>query len=159
MSYTYKFPRPNVTVDIVLAASPVGWRLKEVTSLRAESQILLIERRNEPFKGKLALPGGFMDMDETLKEAAYRELKEETGIDLKERGEELNFLGVYDALNRDPRGRTIGAVFYCFIKEPIEAIAGDDAAKAVWKPRKDLEGDLAFDHMEIIRDAYKTYED
>jgi len=157
MSYTYKFPRPNLTVDIVLI------RIHKVPpESEYGSEVLLIERGNKPFKGKLALPGGFMDMNETLEAAAYRELKEETGIDLTKETDRmilgfrgLRFLKVYDAPNRDPRGRTISAAFCCFVDKPLEVIAGDDAVKAIWVPKSDVE-DLAFDHMDIISDAYST---
>ena len=156
MSYNYKYPRPNVTVDVVLIHIPNRkW---------AESKVLLIERGNEPFKGQLALPGGFADMNETLEVAAYRELKEETGIDLIKEKDSFIFgfiglclLKVYDEPDRDPRGRTISAAYFCFVDKAIEATAGDDAAKAIWKPRKELK-DLAFDHMKIIDDAHKTWE-
>ncbi len=158
MSYEYKFPRPSLTVDIVLVRIQRGTPESEFGS-----EVLLIERGNEPFKGKLALPGGFMDMNETLEEAAYRELKEETGIDLTKptdmilgfRG--LRFLKIYDEIDRDPRGRTISAAFCCFVdkRTSLEATAGDDAAKVMWVPKNDLE-DLAFDHFDIISDAYST---
>ena len=92
--YTYEYPRPAVTVDIVIAT-------------REESpRVLLIRRKNEPFAGCWALPGGFVEMDETLESAARRELHEETGVKTKA----LVQLGTFGDPGRDPRGRTISVV-------------------------------------------------
>jgi 8-oxo-dGTP diphosphatase len=117
MSYTYKYPRAALTADIMI------FRKEELNS-----QLLLIQRKYDPFKEMWALPGGFMEMKETLLEAAIRELQEETGLI----ADNLSFLHVFDRLNRDPRGRTISAVFYGFV-EKFQAIkAGDDASHAKW---------------------------
>lgn len=110
--------------------------------------ILLIKRGNEPFKESWALPGGFVDMDETLIDAAKRELSEETGItdvDLKQ-------FYTYGDLNRDPRGRTVSVVYYSFVnQDKANAVAGDDAADAYWFSIKNLP-QLAFDHKMIINE-------
>ncbi len=136
MSYTYEYPRPAVTVDIVLFVENQN-----------NISVLLIQRKNPPFQNQWAFPGGFMDMDETLIEAAYRELYEETGI------KEVNLtqFKTYDALHRDPRHRTLSTVFYGFAGKEIEAIAGDDAKKAQWFSIRELPL-LAFDHNIILKD-------
>jgi 8-oxo-dGTP diphosphatase len=141
MSYTYKYPRPAVTVDAVVFR-------KEHNNL----QILLIRRKNPPFEGMWALPGGFVDMDETLEEAAARELKEETGITLNN----MKQLKAYGAVNRDPRHRTISIVFTGLINGHQEIKAGDDAANAKWFPLNNLPP-LAFDHFEIVNDAVNEF--
>lgn len=134
MSYTYDYPRPAVTVDLIICAS-VG----------DEHKILLIKRGGEPFKSRWAFPGGFVDENEDLIDAAHRELKEETGLhDL-----ELKQLGAFGKPGRDPRGHTISIVFGTVIHETLPALAGDDAADAQWFSLKNLPL-LAFDHDEII---------
>jgi 8-oxo-dGTP diphosphatase len=136
MSHTYEYPRPAVTTDIIL-----------FHKTDTELKVLLIKRNSEPFKDTWALPGGFMNIDETLEQTAKRELKEETGIDV----EDLIQFRVFDDPNRDPRGRTISIVFYKFLESiPSRIKAGDDAAEAKWFSVKKLP-ELAFDHEEVIR--------
>ncbi len=138
--YCYEYPRPMVTVDAVVFCKDV------------EDKILLIERKNEPFAGKWALPGGFLDMDEEISDAAYRELEEETGIvDVP-----LTEFKTYGSLGRDPRGRTISVVFIGDVKSCVAVQAGDDAARAKWFSMNQLPG-LAFDHDIIIREAYSSW--
>ena len=109
-------------------------------------KILLIQRKNDPFKGCFALPGGFVEMHETLKDAATRELLEETGL----MGVELNQLSTFDSIDRDPRDRNICVAFYGFTTPENSAIAGgDDAENAEWVDLENLPN-LAFDHAEII---------
>ena len=129
--YTYKYPRPALTVDAILISK--------------QNSVLLIERGGEPFKGKWALPGGFIEMDEPLDTACLRELEEETGIRV---GELIQFKA-YGAVNRDPRGRTISVIFYAFTEDELAANAGDDAANAKWFPIDQLP-ELAFDHQLIL---------
>ena len=95
MAYTYKYPRPAVTADCI------------VITKEAEPKVLLIQRGNEPFKGKWAFPGGFMNMDETTEQCAIRELEEETGLRLSE----IQQIGAYSKVDRDPRGRTITVAY------------------------------------------------
>ncbi len=134
MQFTYPYPRPALTVDaLVLASHENGL------------QILLVKRDNEPFRNFWALPGGFVNMDETLEEACLRELKEETGIGPAK----MEQFRVFDAVNRDPRGRTISVVFYAYLPEIMEAQGGDDAALARWFPVKQLP-QLGFDHSKIV---------
>lgn len=110
-------------------------------------RLLLIKRGNPPFKGQYALPGGFVDVGETVEAAALRELKEETGVD----GEIVRLIGVYSDPDRDPRGHTV-SVSFLVRSEMTEAISGDDAAEAHfvadWRAL-----DLAFDHGRIVSDA------
>lgn len=137
MPYTYTYPRPAVTTDCLVFRQSGG-----------RTELLLIQRGQPPFKGMWALPGGFMEMNETLEETAIRELEEETGlsnIDLKQ-------FRAYSGLDRDPRQRTIGIVFYGFADEGATAKAGDDAAEAQWYPVDELP-ELAFDHPLICKEA------
>lgn len=133
MSYMYQYPRPAVTVDAIL--------------ISPDRKILLIERGREPYKGKWALPGGFIDMDEELETACIRELEEETGI----RVEALRQFKAYGGVNRDPRHRTVSVIFYAFTDEELIASAGDDASKAQWFSINQLP-ELAFDHRLILEE-------
>ena len=131
--YEYKYPRPAVTADIIIFD-------------KKSEKILLIKRGGNTFKNMWALPGGFMDMNETIEQTAYRELKEETNIE----GIELNQLYTFTAIDRDPRHRTVTTVFYGFVDDNKQiATAGDDAIDAKWYNIYDLP-ELAFDHREVI---------
>ena len=142
MAYTYEYPRPAVTADCI------------VITREAEPKVLLIQRGNPPFKGCWALPGGFMNMDETTEQCAFRELEEETGLKIGE----VHQIGAYSRVDRDPRGRTITVAYLAVVDAPIAVIGQDDAAKAQWFPLSALP-ELAFDHDEIMRDAIKKYEE
>ncbi len=136
--YCYDYPRPSVTVDIVL--------LSDVTQ---NPQILLIRRKNPPFKDYWALPGGFLDMSETLEESARRELREETGIS----DVQLTQVGTFGHPDRDPRGRVITIAYVGILSaERQKAVAGSDAAAVAWFSTSDLP-QLAFDHKRIIQDT------
>lgn len=138
MNYVYDYPRPMVTVDMLL------WCYREKVV-----EILLIRRDRPPFRGQWALPGGFIQMDEMLLESAKRELAEETGV----KNVDLFSLTIAGNPERDPRGRTITALFTGFLTEPfVEARAGDDAREAQWF-EVDRLPQLAFDHAQLIRDA------
>lgn len=113
-------------------------------------EILLIRRGNEPYRGCWALPGGFMEMDETIEHCAVRELQEETGIVVGE--EQLHLIGIFSRLGRDPRGRTVTAAYRIDLPTDTDAQSGDDAAEARWFPLSELPP-LAFDHAEIIAKA------
>ena len=113
-------------------------------------EILLIRRGNEPYRGCWALPGGFMEMDETIEHCAVRELHEETGINVGE--EQLHLIGIFSRLGRDPRGRTVTAAYRIDLPTNTDAQSGDDAAEARWFPLSELPP-LAFDHAEIIAKA------
>jgi 8-oxo-dGTP diphosphatase len=142
--YSYDYPRPALTVDILL-----------FTRQNNNLYVLLIERKHPPFKGCWALPGGFVDMDETLEHAAKRELHEETGISVNS----LNMLNVFDEPGRDPRGRTVSVAYWAQVEQLIAPNAGDDAKEAQWMNIKQLnQVVLAFDHERIINTALKTME-
>lgn len=122
-----------VTVDIVLLKS---------------NSILLIKRLKEPYKDCWALPGGFVEENEDLEEAAKRELLEETSIKINS----LEQIGAFGKPFRDPRHHTVSIAFYGETDEHTMAIAADDAKEAYWFPLNELP-DLAFDHQEIINKA------
>jgi 8-oxo-dGTP diphosphatase len=137
--YVYNWPRPMVSVDAAVFAF-FGDKVK----------LLLIKRGNEPFKGKWAVPGGFVDMDEELEDAVARELKEETGLE----GVPLEQMHTFGKCGRDPRGRQITIVFMGIAtKEQTRAKAGDDAVRARWFNIERLPKDLAFDHNEVTKFA------
>jgi len=114
------------------------------------SELLLIKRKANPFKDKWALPGGFLEVTESLKEGAKRELKEETGVEIKD----LEQIRTYGDVNRDPRGRTISVAYIGFLEKEVVIKAGDDAKEAAWFNIDKLP-ELAFDHSKIIKDAKK----
>ena len=136
MAYTYNYPRPAVTADCV------------VVTREKEPQVLLIQRGNPPFKGCWAFPGGFMNMDETTEQCAIRELEEETGLKVSE----LQQIGAYSKVDRDPRGRTVTIAYLVRVDKPVAVIGQDDAAQAERWPLSALP-QLAFDHEDIMRDA------
>ena len=141
--YTYNYPHPAVTADcLVFARTDGGMKL------------LLIQRKNEPCKGKWAFPGGFMDIDETTIDAARRELKEETGLVVGK----LHRIGIFDAVDRDPRERIITVAYYTILDKPAEVSGLDDAAQAKWFSLTELP-DLAFDHKEILQEAERVLGD
>lgn len=121
------------------------------------SHILLIERRNPPFQGCRALPGGYVEPDEDSKTGAARELREEAGIDLAALGVELRFVGLYDNPYRDARKpRVVSAAYAAIVDGLPNAYAGDDAKTAEWLPVRKIYSshfNLAFDHRRIIADA------
>lgn len=112
-----------------------------------DGRILLVRRGHPPFQGMLALPGGFVEIGETVEAGARRELKEETGLTAGD----LRLVGVYSDPKRDPRGHACSVVFLARV-EHAEPTAGDDAASAAWVGDWTRE-DLAFDHRKIIADA------
>lgn len=136
--YTYKYPRAALTVDAIVFVKSTE-----------QTSVLLIERGREPFKNKWALPGGFVDIDETLEKACIRELEEETGLQV----EKMQQFRTYDAIDRDPRHRTISVVYSVEVEEQKPVKGSDDAAQAKWFSTDDLP-ELAFDHTEILRDFF-----
>ena len=137
--YIYDWPRPMVSVDAAVFAF-----------FRNKAKVLLIERKNEPFKGKWVLPGGFVDIDEELDDAVARELAEETGLV----GVRLEQIHTFGNVGRDPRGRVITVIFMGIVTEGQNKLkAGDDAVKVRWFDIEKLPKDLAFDHNEVVRFA------
>ena len=141
--YTYQYPRVANSVDVVL--------IKDLTS---GGQLLLIRRGNDPFKGKFALPGGFIDVDESLESAALRELEEETGIG----GIKLTQIHTFSAPDRDPRGRIISTAYGAILdeKNDYQPEPDSDATQACWVYLSELPP-LAFDHFTIIETALKKF--
>ncbi|HSE39264.1 MAG TPA: NUDIX hydrolase [Acidobacteriota bacterium] len=111
------------------------------------NEVLLVRRKNEPFRGMWCIPGGFVDPDEKILDAALRELKEETNVD------NVNVIpfGTYGDPGRDPRGRTVTVVYATRLNEKPEARAGDDAAESGWFSLSDLPP-MAFDHKKVLQD-------
>ena len=113
-----------------------------------EGRVLLIRRGNAPFKGAYALPGGFVDIGETVEAACRREVREEVGIEI----EGLKLIGVYSDPGRDPRGHTVSAAFLARPVVGAAPQAGDDAAAVEWVGDwRSVE--LAFDHARVLADA------
>ncbi len=136
--FCYDYPRPAVTVDIAIFTGAVP-------------DLLLIKRKHFPFEGDWALPGGFVEMDESLEAAALRELKEETGIS----NVPLTEVGVFGDPSRDPRGRVITIAYAAILeKSTLKPEAGSDASEVAWFSTANLPT-LAFDHEAIIRKALK----
>lgn len=137
--YVYDWPRPMVTVDAVVFAVAEG-----------KVKLLLIKRKDEPFKGKWAIPGGFIGIDEGLDDAVARELFEETGLT----GIALEQMHTFGKPGRDPRGRQITIVYMGVITEGFDRIkAGDDAQHAQWFNIENLPADMAFDHDVVAKFA------
>jgi 8-oxo-dGTP diphosphatase len=139
MTRTPIHPPFGVAVDLVV-----------LTVIDGALQALLIERGEEPFAGELALPGGFVHIDEGLDEAAARELGEETGV----RVAHLEQLATYGDPDRDSRMRVVSVAYLAMVPEPPSPRAGTDAAAAAWRPVRDLAAEqLAFDHHRILEDG------
>ena len=138
MPYSYQYPRAALTVDCVVFGYDEG-----------ELNVLLIERGLEPFKGKWALPGGFVRVDETLDEAARRELAEEAGL----KDVFLEQLYTFGSVKRDPRERVVSVAYYALVTLARHATkASTDAADARWFPISKVPR-LAFDHADILETA------
>lgn len=151
MPYVYDYPRPCVTCDTVV------FDLKEDDG-NIVPYVLLVRRKNEPYKGMFALPGGFLGEDEELEECAARELFEETGLD-------INPNDLWQAFTvgrkiRDPRARIISVVYTTVVDRFKHSIcADDDAEEVAWFPMDDLPS-LAADHLDIIRNTLgRVYHD
>lgn len=149
------YPPFYLTVDIVLMTMRAG-----------QLSVLLVQRKDEPGKGQWALPGGFVDHDEEVEAAVWRELKEETGLDALRKMERTDSaklwaeqLKLYAKVGRDPRGRIVSSAWVALFNESdvAGAAAASDADALRWWAVADLEGEdapmLAFDHQEILRDG------
>lgn len=136
--YCYKYPRPALATDQVIFGFGTG-----------ELSVLLIRRKNEPFKGQWALPGGFMNMDEDAETCACRELEEETGL----KGVDVGQLYAFSDVGRDPRYRVVSIAYYALVRlADCKVKAGDDADRAQWFPLSGIPS-LAFDHRRILQMA------
>ncbi len=139
MAKTYEFARPALTVDIVVFALD-----------DEDLKVMLIQRDLKPFEGQWALPGGFVRVDETLSDAARRELQEETGL----KDIFLEQLYTFGDLDRDPRERVVTVAYYALVKLAGHDVhASTDARNAAWFSVNDLPG-LAFDHAKILEAAH-----
>jgi 8-oxo-dGTP diphosphatase len=122
------------------------------TPRHGQLYVLLIERGSEPFQGRWALPGGFVEPDEDLRDAAVRELAEETGIVVDNLGQ----VGAYGAPDRDPRMRVVAVAYWAMVSDLEDPVGGDDAADAFLVPVEEALSDpdrLGFDHHQILTDA------
>jgi ADP-ribose pyrophosphatase YjhB (NUDIX family) len=138
--FCYRYPHPALTTDVVL-----------FTVRDEKLQLLLIRRRNPPFQGQWALPGGFLDMDEDLADCALRELKEETGIG----NVYLEQLCTFGKPDRDPRERVISVAYYGLTPSETFALKPDtDASEAAWFAFNEMP-ELAFDHRQIVQKAHE----
>lgn len=139
--YCYDYPRPAVTVDLV------AFRCRE-----GQLQVLLIQRKHEPFTGRWAIPGGFLDMDETAEAGARREFQEETTLTPPGT---VSFLAAFDAPDRDPRARTISLAHVGLLPPSTpEPQGADDASHSAWVDLATLDfRSLAFDHAAILDTA------
>ncbi len=138
--YSYEYPHPAVTVDIVA-----------LTIRDGQLKLLLIRRAGEPYRGSWALPGGFVEMDEDLEQAARRELEEETGVS----GVYLEQLYTFGRPDRDPRERVITIAYYALIpSNRLQLRAASDAEAVGWFGMDELP-ELAFDHDEIFAMAHQ----
>ena len=150
------YPKPAMTADIAIFARQAD-----------QLQVLLIRRKGHPYLGKLALPGGFANENEPIEQTAARELEEETGVS----GLPVKLVGVYSAPGRDPRGWVVSVVYMAVAEaEKLQVQAGDDAAEVLWaqiEPQGESIvlrqngrilplAELAFDHVQILRDALKS---
>ena len=130
---------PHLTVDCVI---------------KKNSYILLIKRKYEPFRDMYALPGGFVDLGESVEDACIREIKEETNLKLKKK--DLKLVNIYSQPGRDPRGSTASVVFFCLFPKNQIFKAGDDANHAELV-NFNSELKLAFDHNKIIEDTFLKF--
>lgn len=117
-----------------------------------EDKILLVKRENNPFKNHWALPGGFVNIGESVEEAVLREIEEETSLTASI----TKLIGLYSKPNRDPRGHVISIVFS--MKANGTPKAGDDASKTIYFSKEEIQGlDIAFDHKDIIFDYWSKH--
>lgn len=152
MPYTYEWPRPSCTVDgVVFGFDPR--LLQQSKALPPALNVLLVRRGDEPFKGKWALPGGFVqvaddgDQGEDLETAVRRELEEETAVKLAY----LEQLQTFGTPGRDPRGRVISVAYFALVRAvDHHPVGGDDAAEAEWVTLRTRPKGLAFDHETIL---------
>jgi len=142
MPYTYEHPRPSLTVDCVIFGYEAGSKLK----------VLLIQRGHDPYEGMWALPGGFVEEHEELREAAARELEEETGV----KNVFIEQLFTFGVPERDPRGRVVTVAYYALVNFKLHPVSpNSDAKNAEWFDVDELP-QLAFDHRKIMDVAIKS---
>lgn len=134
-----RYDRPSVTVDVVIFTLQAG-----------ELHVLLVQRKHWPFDGHWAIPGGFIEMDESLEQSARRELEEETGV----RDVYLEQLYTFGAPKRDPRTRVISVAYFALVSADVQSLrVSDESTDVRWFPVRRLPGPLAFDHDHILATA------
>lgn len=142
----YQPPLMAVTVDVAV-----------FTKRDERHLVALIERRNDPYQGAWALPGGFVELDEDLPVAASRELAEETGVQVDPG--HLTQVGAYGTPGRDPRMRVVSVLYHVFVPDPPDPSGASDAADARFFGLEEALSpgfDLAFDHVTLLSDAAKA---
>lgn len=154
MPFTYKYPRPALTVDCVVFGFDPNDRDNPL-------KVLLIKRLDEPFKGKWALPGGHVDVSdtgvgETPEQAAHRELSEETGLTVGY----MEQLYTFASPTRDPRGYVASVAYFALVKTADHTVtAGSDASEAIWVSVNNIRREgLAFDHGDILKKGMERLE-
>ena len=150
MSFTYEHERPSITSDMVILLDR-GFN---------DFDIVMVRRAKDPYAGKLALPVGFMEMNETVYQAATRKSLEEIGLNLK--NHDVHFVGYFDAVDRDPRGRVVSFAFSTLIDQETASkiIINEESTeyRLVSVDEFFISGtEFAFDHKEIVRKAIKNY--
>jgi 8-oxo-dGTP diphosphatase len=149
MARADEYPPVAVTVDVVVLA------------VHDEAlQVLTVRRDQAPYAGRRALPGGFVEPNEDLQQAARRELREETALTVP--GTHMEQLGAYGAPRRDPRTRVVSVAYLATVPDPGRPAAGGDAAAVQWSPVDDLLASprrMAFDHTTILRHAVQRVQD
>ena len=141
--HTYEYPRPALTVDVA------------IVTREANPRVLLIQRKKDPFAGNWAPPGGFVEENERLADAARRELVEETGVSVAE----LEQLYTAGDPGRDPRGWTVSVVYLARVEpDTVKAVAADDASAVGWFALAELPA-LAFDHAMLLSRVRTRLED
>lgn len=151
ITYENKEAKFFLTADILL--------IEKFNDFEKENNILLIKRKYDPFKDKWALPGGHLEITESIKDCAIRELKEETGFEILNKDKLFNS-GVYGDIGRDPRGRYVSFLYtYVFNKNdnPYTLKAADDASDFKWFKISEVPIELAFDHRKMIDDVTKGF--
>jgi 8-oxo-dGTP diphosphatase len=145
-NYAFKIMKQGAAADAI-------YLLTVDMVIHTDNEILMIRRKNAPFAGRLALPGGFVDPGERFQEAALRELREETGLTISTSG--VKYIDKFDKKNRDPRMENcVSFGFSCYVSndKKDKVAAGDDASGVFWVPKSEVSKQtLAFDHADIIK--------
>ncbi|WP_239613580.1 NUDIX domain-containing protein [Cohnella mopanensis] len=151
-SSKYRTPDGAPADIVIFTIASIGRKTKKKSLPLRELQVMLVQRKQWPFAGQWALPGGFSQETETIQDCAKRELREETGVD----GIHIEYFNVYSKPGRDPRGWMISHAFYALVNEDVltdRKASGDASDVRLFSIEEALKMELAFDHNDIIRDA------